>query len=165
MTDHVRSVMDRGSRNRNRYAGFLKDLKKKKKLPLDTMFRDAHNEAFSQIDCLDCGLCCSNLGPRINNRDISRLSRRERIKPAVFIEKYLRVDEDGDFVFRSMPCPFLGPDFYCHIYEDRPDACRNYPHLNQGKQIQRINSHIENISYCPAVILAVESLMEDSRIT
>ena len=70
------------------------------------------------------------------------------------------VDEDGDMVFASMPCRYFGPDGYCHIYEDRPAACRDYPHLDRGRQKARTALHTQNLEHCPAVILAVEHLME-----
>lgn len=152
-------IMARGFRNKDRYVSYLKQLKKQRKLPLDTLFMDAHLAAFEEIDCLDCGRCCSELGPRLKNRDIERLSRRERIKPASFMDKYLRTDEDGDQVFQSMPCPFFGNDGYCLVYEDRPEACRDYPHLDKGRQQNFIRLHIENLNHCPAVILAVEKLI------
>lgn len=151
--------MARGRKNNQKYSAFLKGLKKQRKLPLDTLFMDAHLAAFEEIDCLECGRCCTSLGPRLKNRDVERLSRRERIKPALFIEKYLRTDEDGDQVFQSMPCPFFGNDGYCVVYEDRPQACRDYPHMDNGRQQNLIKLHIENLNHCPAVILAVEKLI------
>ena len=44
-----------------------------------------------------------------------------------FIEKYLVVDEEGDFVAKSTPCPFLGADNYCSIYDQRPSDCHRCP--------------------------------------
>ena len=161
MTEFISDIVLRGSRNKSRYTKFLKNLKKSGKIPLDTLFRNAHEEAFALIDCLECGRCCFSLGPRILNKDITRLARRTRSKPAQFIKNYLRTDEDGDFVFKTMPCPFLGSDNYCLIYEDRPEACRDYPHMNGGRQSGRINLHIENLAHCPAVILAVEFIMKE----
>ncbi len=29
------------------------------------------------------------------------------------------------------PCPFLGDDNYCSVYEARPKACREYPHTDR----------------------------------
>jgi Fe-S-cluster containining protein len=44
------------------------------------------------------------------------------MKLGVFEDMYLRVDEDGDKVFQSMPCPFLGDDNLCTIYDDQKHA-------------------------------------------
>ncbi len=163
MSDFITEIMDRGIRNKGKYISFLKKLKNQRKLPLERMFKEAHNEAFSQIDCIECGRCCLGLGPRLTNKDVTRLARRERLNPADFINKYLRTDEDNDLVFKKMPCPFLGSDNYCFVYEDRPKACRDYPHMDHGRQTGRISLHIENLSYCPAVILAVEELIENDH--
>lgn len=67
------------------------------------------------------------------------------------MKQYVRVDEDGDQVFQSMPCPFLGSDNHCSIYEHRPKACRDYPHTDRVKQHQLLELHTINAKICPAV--------------
>ena len=81
---------------------------------------DYHEEAFSKVDCLQCANCCKNFSPRFKTPDIKRLSKLLRMRESDFIETYLKVDEDGDYVANTSPCPFLGADNYCSIYEDRP---------------------------------------------
>jgi len=161
MERYLEEIVQRAERNGDRYTAYLRRLKKKRKIPLEVLFKEAHSIAFNEIDCLDCGRCCSMLGPGIKNKDISRLARRERIKPAEFIRKYLKTDEDNDLIFKTMPCPFLGNDNYCFVYEDRPEACRDYPHMDSGRQSGRIILHINNLKYCPALVLAVEYLMKE----
>jgi len=161
MERYINLIMQRGEKNRERYTAFLRSLKKKRKIPLESLFREAHDAAFNEIDCLDCGRCCSMLGPAIRNKDISRLAGREKIKSADFIDKYLKTDEENDMVFKAMPCPFLGDDNYCFVYEDRPGACRDYPHMDRGRQSGRLTLHIRNLDYCPALVLAVEYIMNE----
>ena len=158
--DAYEDIIQRGRRNEARITLFLKNLRKNRRLPLETLFADAHHEAFSEIDCLQCGRCCRGLGPRLREKDVARLARREKLKLSAFVEQRLRQDEDGDMVYASMPCPYLGLDGYCLVYEDRPEACRNYPHMNSGRQKARIAMHIENLVHCPAVVRAVEYLMD-----
>jgi Fe-S-cluster containining protein len=55
------------------------------------------------------------------------------------VETYLLLDEEHDYVFRQQPCPFLGVDNYCSIYEVRPKACREYPHTDRDKFHQLLN--------------------------
>jgi hypothetical protein len=51
------------------------------------------------------------------------------MKPGDFVEKYLRVDEDHDYVLKSSPCAFLDSENYCSIYEARPKGVpRISPH-------------------------------------
>ncbi|MBN2746575.1 MAG: YkgJ family cysteine cluster protein, partial [Bacteroidales bacterium] len=70
----------------------------------------------------------------------------------------LRIDEDGDYVFKTMPCPFLAPDNYCLIYDFRPKACREYPHTDRTKFLQIANLTITNSATCPAVYEILERL-------
>jgi Fe-S-cluster containining protein len=81
-----------------------------------------------------------------------------RMRPGDFLEKYLRVDEDGDYVLKSSPCPFLGDDNYCSVYDDRPRACREYPHTDRKKMVQITELTLKNTIVCPAVFEMVERL-------
>ena len=89
----------------------FKDLKRLKPKDLDREFHQAHDEAFQKIDCLKCANCCKTTGPLFTPSDITRLAKHFRLKPAQFSDQYLRLDEDGDMVLKSVPCPFLGPPF------------------------------------------------------
>ena len=80
------------------------------------------------------------------------------MKPGDFIEKYLRVDEDRDYVLKSSPCPFLGEGNHCTVYEDRPKACREYPHTDRKKMVQITELTLRNTLVCPAVLEMVERL-------
>ena len=144
---------------------FVKKLKAKKPKHLDALFNDLHNKTFETIDCLKCANCCKGLGPRVTDKDIERLSKYLRLKPVNFINQYLRIDEDNDYVFREMPCPFLAPDNYCIVYESRPKACRDYPHTNHKKMIKHLNLALKNSEICPAVYIILEDLkaMPDIR--
>jgi len=134
--------------------------KKKPPRDLDDFVQNAHERAFEKIDCLDCANCCRSLGPRITNVDIERLSKYLKIKPVVLIQTHLRVDEDGDFVFKQMPCPFLDSDNSCRVYEQRPKACRDYPHTDRKKIHQVLDLTLKNTFVCPAVI----EIMNDLRL-
>ncbi|MCD7901721.1 MAG: YkgJ family cysteine cluster protein [Bacteroides sp.] len=137
---------------------FFKSIKKSRFRELDDTIHAIHEEVFEATDCLECGNCCRSLGPRIIDKDIERMGKNLRMKPTEVIEKYLRVDEDGDYVFQSMPCPFLGEDNYCFIYEDRPKACREYPHTNRRKFFQISSLTVMNARTCPAVYDIIDRL-------
>lgn len=136
-------------------------IKAKKSKQLDYTFLSLHEEAFEQIDCLKCGNCCCGLGPRVLDKDIDRLGKSLRMPAQRVIEKYLRIDEDNDYVFSEMPCPFLGADNYCFVYDDRPKACRDFPHTNHTKMLKHINLALKNSSTCPAVYYVLERLAEE----
>lgn len=137
---------------------FFQRLKKVKPKTLDTAFHNLHHEAFECIDCLQCGNCCKTTGPLFTNSDIDRLAKHFKISASTFIDTYLKIDEDQDFVLQSVPCPFLGADNYCGVYESRPKACREYPHTDRNKMHQILNLTKKNIEICPAVAKITEEL-------
>lgn len=140
---------------------FFQSIPKKQLKKLDSDIHRLHNEVFDEIDCLECANCCTSLGPRITELDVKRMGKALRMKPDEVIESYLRVDEDGDLVFKEMPCPFLAPDNYCLIYESRPKACREYPHTDRVKFYQIVKLSIKNTHTCPAVYEVFERLKKE----
>ena len=66
----------------------------------------------------------------------------------------------GDKVFKAMPCPFLGGDNLCSIYDVRPKACREFPHTDRKKIYQINHLTIKNTLTCPAAYLFVEKLKD-----
>ena len=137
---------------------FLDKLKKQKPKDLDIICNQYHEKVFENIDCLKCANCCSSTGPLFLDKDIDRLAKHLRIRPSEFTENYLRIDEDNDYVFKSVPCPFLGTDKYCSVYESRPNACREFPHTQQRNMAQKMSITYLNTMICPAVYLVVEKL-------
>ncbi len=137
---------------------FFERVKKQRPKNLDQTVQQLHEEVFSYTDCLKCANCCKTTGPLFTQRDIERLATYLRIKPVAFIEKYLRIDEDNDYVLKQVPCPFLGTDNYCSVYEYRPHACREYPHTSQRKIHTILKETYHNVTVCPAVYEIVESL-------
>ena len=112
---------------------FLARLKRKDPRKVDAVFHALHDDVFAEIDCLQCANCCKTTSPIFYENDIERIAKSLRMKPGDFVEKYLRVDEDRDYVLRSSPCPFLDGENYCTIYSNRPKACREYPHTDRKK--------------------------------
>ncbi len=137
---------------------FFRKLKSTSPKELDQKFHTLHEEVFSEIDCLNCANCCKTTGPLFTQNDINRLAKHFGLAPGDFIDRYLRVDEDGDFVLQSLPCPFLGDDNYCSVYEVRPKACREYPHTNRNKMHQILELTRKNAEACPAVLEMVNRM-------
>lgn len=140
------------------YKAFFKSIKPGKSRLLDDITHKTHDHVFEKINCLDCGNCCKSLGPRLNERDIRQMAKATQIKPSAFEEKYLLIDEDGDSVFKNLPCPFLMTDNYCSVYENRPKACREYPHTHQPEVLRKSKLHITNSTTCPAVFEILETI-------
>jgi hypothetical protein len=141
-------------------VAFFKKLKRKTPKNLDQITQQLHNEAFEEIDCLKCANCCKTTGPLFTETDINRIAKHFKMKPGAFIDSYLKVDEDNDYVLQTTPCSFLGADNYCGIYEVRPKACREYPHTNRRKLQQIASITIANTAICPAAFQIVERMKE-----
>jgi Fe-S-cluster containining protein len=142
---------------------FLNKIKQKPPKDFDRKMLEIHEEVFEEINCLNCANCCKTTGPLFTQKDIERLANLFRMKPSQFIEKYLRIDEDNDYVLQSVPCPFLGEDNYCSVYEHRPKACREYPHTGRKKFYQINNLTLKNTLICPAAYEVVEKMMRNFK--
>lgn len=120
--------------------------------------QDLHTTEFKKTDCLKCANCCKTTGPLFTLADIERVSKHLRQKPQQFIDQYLRVDEDQDFVLQSVPCTFLNADNSCLIYDVRPKACREFPHTDRKKFQQITDLTLQNVAICPAAFNIVEEM-------
>lgn len=146
----------RSKESQKKYSHFLKRADKNKVLK---QLPKLHEEAFEKIDCLKCANCCKNYSPRFKTPDIKRISKRLKMKEGAFIETYLRLDEDGDYVTKSSPCPFLGTDNFCNIYEDRPSDCHRFPYTDEDVLLKRPAITLKNSTFCPVVYFVLEKLV------
>ncbi len=137
---------------------FFDKLRKVSPDQLDKIVHPVHEEVFEEVDCLACANCCKTTSPIFYQADIERVARKLRLKPSEFIDQYLHLDEDNDYVLNSSPCPFLDGENYCLVYESRPTACREYPHTNRKRFRQILNLTLNNTQVCPAVFEIVERL-------
>jgi len=143
--------------NQKKYKQFLQRADKNKVLKA---LPDLHEEAFAKIDCLQCANCCKNYSPRFKTPDVKRISKVLGLRESDFIDKYLVVDNDGDFVANKKPCPFLGADNFCSIYEDRPSDCRRFPYTDEDVIIKRKELTLKNSTFCPITYYVLEKLVE-----
>lgn len=156
MADLMDNWQKKSSEHQKKYKNFLQRADKNKVLK---QLPRLHEEAFSKIDCLQCANCCKNYSPRFKTPDIKRIAKHLKMKEGDFIETYLKLDEDGDYVVRSTPCPFLGADNYCSIYENRPSDCHRFPYTDEDVIIKRQSLTLKNSSFCPIVYYVLEKLL------
>jgi Fe-S-cluster containining protein len=161
MSDELLKNWEKKSSERQKlYKQYLARVDKNKAI---RVLPSLHEEAFEQVDCLACANCCKNYSPRFKTPDIKRISKVLSLKESVFIERYLRIDEEGDYVLKSKPCPFLGTDNYCSIYDDRPSDCRRFPYTDEDVFVKRPQLTLKNTSFCPAAYYVVEKLMQEAK--
>ena len=147
-------------RSKEQQKAYKRLLEKGNKNKMLKMLPDLHEEAFSKIDCLECANCCKNYSPRFKQPDIKRIAKVLRLKEGELVEKYLRLDEEGDYVVKSSPCPFLAADNTCNIYDDRPSDCARYPYTDEDVLLKRVTLTLKNATVCPATYVVLERLLE-----
>ncbi|HKJ49597.1 MAG TPA: YkgJ family cysteine cluster protein [Christiangramia sp.] len=158
MEEILKRLPEKAKDKKKENRKFFSRLKKRPPKDLDSIMVELHEDEFSRTDCLTCANCCKTTGPLFTQKDIERIAKHFRMKPGEFIDTYLRLDEENDFVLQQVPCPFLGADNYCSIYEKRPKACREYPHTDR-KDFHKISSiTIRNTAVCPAAYNIVEEM-------
>ena len=145
----------RSAEHEKQYKQLLQRVDKNKMLKILPVL---HDEAFSKVDCLQCANCCKNYSPRFKGPDIKRISKYLRMKEGELIDTYLSLDTDGDYVVKSTPCPFLGSDNFCSIYEHRPSDCQRFPYTDEDVFFKRPLITLKNASFCPAVYYVLEKL-------
>lgn len=159
MKDLIEDWKNRKAKTKTTHTKFVQKLKREKAKKLNELGDELHEEVFQKIDCLDCANCCSTIPPMLNRTDINRIAKNLGMKASQFQEQYLRMDEDGDMVMKTSPCPFLEKDNACQIYDFRPRACREYPHTDQFEFAEHLKLHPINSRHCPAVFHILEKMM------
>lgn len=158
MQDYINQLPKLAKDKHKENKTFFSKLKKKPPKQLDYIMQELHEETFKQTDCLKCANCCKTTGPLFTDKDVARIAKHFKMKPQGFIDQYLKVDEDNDYVLQQVPCTFLGTDNYCSIYEVRPKACREFPHTDRKKFQQISNLTLKNVAICPAAFDIVEKM-------
>ena len=158
MQDQLKSLPKKVQENKKAHRNFFIKLRKKTPKDLDAIMEKLHDDEFKKSDCLQCANCCKTTSPIFTKKDIERISKSFRIKTRQFIDTYLNVDDDQDYVLKSSPCTLLAEDNTCNIYDVRPKACQEYPHTNR-KSFEKISDlTLQNVAICPATFNIVEAL-------
>lgn len=121
-----------------------------------------YTEFSEKHPCTSCARCCSELGPRLTQNDIHTLAKHLSLKTTEVFNRYCKSDEDSDIIFKTMPCPFLQADKLCSVYEARPRACREYPHISAEDFCKMLPLHDKNYACCPAVKEVVNKMSKST---
>jgi Fe-S-cluster containining protein len=132
---------------------------------LDVVVHETTDEVWKQIDCLTCGHCCRTLQIVVDDKDIGRLAKRLEMTAQQFSQQYVAEDKGPDpaLYLKSTPCMFLGEDNRCSVYEDRPQACKDYPYLYSKDFRSRTFMTIDNTAICPIVFNVWQQLKDRLR--
>ncbi|MFP3946895.1 MAG: YkgJ family cysteine cluster protein [Archaeoglobaceae archaeon] len=162
-TDLVKDVtrmeeISRGKQNENWIFNII--LKHREPIELNSIVNNLYRELSSEIDCKNCANCCKSLRVRLDDEDIEEFCTGVKMNPEEFREQYLVKCETGEYIFKSLPCPFL-KDNKCSNYEHRPKRCRSFPHLDRDDFITRLEQITQVYSICPIVFNLYERLKND----
>jgi Fe-S-cluster containining protein len=145
--------------NDGRNFSFLHSLKNESDREVDRAAHRLHQEAFSIIDCTQCANCCKTVSPVFAADDIARIARRLEMDAVAFTAQYLvKCNHEQGWEPKSLPCPFLGTDNRCTIYEVRPMVCAEYPYTDKPEISSRTHSIAAKALECPAVFYIVEQM-------
>jgi len=156
----VRQLAEQHEEEDWRFRSFLKNTEMSPE-EVDAIVRRHYETVRQQVDCTRCGNCCREVTPLLRQPDVVRLASALGRPPDAVVETYLEPgEEQGAFVLKETPCPFLVAG-RCTVYDSRPGDCRSYPHLHKEGFVFRLTGVVENCAVCPIVYNVFERLKEE----
>ena len=131
----------------------------------DRILRRIGEQIEDAIDCLACANCCRVATAKVTERDVERLARYLRVKPARIMAEYVVKSEEEGLILRRdkmTGCVFLSGN-ECTVYDARPAICGDFPHLVRGKGTIpfRMWQFIDRATYCPIVYNSLEAFKDE----
>lgn len=117
-----------------------------------------------RFECQNCGSCCSakdQIRVEVSPYDVYNISKKLKINPKKFLEKYCYSKETKKvpFFFLQFPCKFFKEK--CSIYEVRPMGCRTFP-IGIAKIIKDKKLHLRyTLSTCPGYRKGNETCLDN----
>ena len=118
---------------------------------IDSLVKTLSRKYFALIDCTQCANCCRSLHVEFKESELLTIAKTL----GQSIEEFRKKSMSEDTV--NPPCPMLNGNL-CAIYENRPDVCRSYPHLEQPHFTARLMGVLANVAICPIAFNAFEEL-------
>ena len=154
-----------GEKKRDENLRFRKHMKSRDHS--DRILRRIGEEVEAQIDCLQCANCCRVATARLNERDVERLAKHLRIKPARFLADFTEQSEEEGLILKrdkKTGCVFLNGN-ECTVYEARPESCQKFPHIvhGNGSIASRMWEFVDRACYCPIVYNSLEAFKDELK--
>ncbi len=114
-----------------------------------------------RIDCTQCGACCRETRVDARPAEIEEIARGLNERPETVAALYTEADpSDGRRVLKHVggQCVFLDGSNLCAVYDVRPKACRDFPHIASDEVSLggRMESACRKARFCPIVYNALE---------
>ena len=118
---------------------------------IDRLVKTLSQKYFALIDCTQCANCCRSLHVQFKKSELHVIAKTLGQSIEAFQKRFM---SEGEV---NPPCPMLNGKL-CSIYENRPDVCRSFPHLEQPEFTSRLIGVIDNVAVCPIAFNAFEEL-------
>jgi Fe-S-cluster containining protein len=118
---------------------------------IDGIVKTLSQKYFALIDCTQCANCCRSLQLELKNKELHVIANTLGQSIEAFQKQSM---SEGKV---NPPCPMLDGKL-CSIYENRPDVCRSFPHLEKPEFVFRLMGVINNVAICPIAFNAFEEL-------
>ena len=118
---------------------------------IDGIVKALSQKYFALIDCTQCANCCRSLQAEFKKSELHAIAKTLGQSIAAFEKQFM---SEG---MVNPPCPMLNGKL-CSIYENRPEVCRSYPHLEKPAFTTRLMGVIDNVAICPIAFNAFEDL-------
>jgi len=118
---------------------------------IDGTVKALSQKYFALIDCTQCANCCRSLKTEFKKSELHTIAKTLGQSIEAFKKQFM---SDG---MVNPPCPMLDGKL-CSIYENRPEVCRSYPHLEKPHFTSRLMGVIDNVAVCPIAFNAFEEL-------
>ena len=123
---------------------------------IDDVVKALSQKYFALIDCTQCANCCRSLQTEFKKSELHTIAKTLGQSIEAFEKQFMT---EGVV---NPPCPMLDGKL-CSIYENRPEVCRSYPHLEQPRFTTRLMGVIDNVAVCPIAFNAYEELKTKLR--
>lgn len=127
------------------------------------MFWRVFDETEKQIDCTRCANCCKVFHAGLPEEEIQRLATLKQMKYEEFLQKNVSIEQPTGIHFLKLnPCIFLNNNL-CSIYDQRPQACRDFPRPPFENVKHNIRRVLKNYTVCPIIFNTVEKCKAQLR--
>jgi uncharacterized protein len=117
---------------------------------IDDVVKSLSRKYFALIDCKECANCCRVLELEFSEPELHTIAKSMEQSIDEFKKRFV-----AEGIVK--PCPALKGNL-CSIYENRPDICRSYPHLEKPGFTSRLFGVLDNVRICPIAFNAFEEL-------